>query len=50
MNGKFKWVDFLSRNNTLLINNEKEFNQFKKFLQHLGMIDILNKETEFYNW
>lgn len=50
MNGNFKWIEFLSKNNTLLINNEKEFNQFKKFLQHLDMLSILGKNTEYYNW
>lgn len=50
MNRNFKWIDFLSKSNTLLISNEKEFNQFKKFLQHLGMLSILKKDTEFYNW
>lgn len=50
MNDNFKWIDFLSKNNTLLINNETEFNQFKKFLQHLGLIGILKKDTEYYNW
>lgn len=50
MNGNFKWIDFLSTKNTLLIKNETEFNQFKKFLLHLGMIGILRKDTEYYNW
>lgn len=50
MSSNYKWIEFLSGNNTLLINNEIEFNQFKRFLEQKGMINILRKDTEFYNW
>lgn len=40
-----KWLDFISGNNTLLIENEKDFNKFKDFLEYLN----LGKELKNYN-
>ena len=48
--GRYKWIDFLSHNNTLLITNEKEFNSFKRFLNKLGIVDILGNNTDYIEW
>ena len=50
MDGKYKWLSFLSTNNTLLINNEIEFEQFKTFLLKLDMIDILRGYMQYSDW
>lgn len=47
---KYKWIEFLSHNNTLMVTNEKEFNSFKKFLIKLDIIDILGKNTDYIEW
>lgn len=41
----FPLVNFLSGNNTLLIENEKEFNQLYSLLEKINMEGILGGET-----
>lgn len=43
----YKWIDFLSGNNTIKVTNENEFNKFKEFLNYLGITDILNGTNTF---
>lgn len=43
----YKWIDFLSGNNTIKVTNENEFNKFKDFLKYLGITDILNGTNTF---
>ena len=38
----YKWIDFLSGNNTIKVTNKNEFSKFKDFLNYLGLTDILN--------
>ena len=46
----FKFVEFLSTNNTIIINNEEDFKKFKKFLKKINMLGILKGEEDFYYW
>ena len=50
MDGKYKWIDFLSTNNTLMISNKSEFIKFKSFLKKVDMLDILRDNTNFSDW
>lgn len=50
MNYNYKWIEFLSTNNTLMITNENEFNHFKMFLQRIEMLDILKNNTHYSDW
>lgn len=45
-----KWLDFLSGLNTIVINNEKEFNKFRDFLMDIGLESLLRNETEYTDW
>jgi hypothetical protein len=45
-----KWLDFLSGLNTIVINNEKEFNKFRDFLMDIGLEVLLRNETEYADW
>ena len=46
----FKFVEFLSTNNTIIINNEEDFKKFKKFLKKLNMLEILKGKEDYYYW
>lgn len=46
----FKFVEFLSTNNTIIINNEEDFKKFKKFLKKLNMLGILKGNEDYYYW
>ena len=46
----FKFVEFLSTNNTIIINNEEDFKKFKKFLKKLNMLGILKGKEDYYYW
>lgn len=45
-----KWIDFITNSNSLLVNNEKEFEKFKEFLNKLDLIDELKGYNHFYEW
>ncbi len=45
-----KWLDFLSGLNTIVINNEKEFNKFRDFLMDIGLESLLRNEIEYTDW
>ncbi len=45
-----KWLDFLSGLNTIVINNEKEFNKFRDFLMDIGLDSLLKNDTNFADW
>lgn len=49
-NYDFNFIDFLSGRNTILVENEKEFNQFKKILMKLNMGQCLGKYRTFNDW
>lgn len=49
-NRDIKWLDFLSGINTIKITNEYEFNIFKKFLDDIGLGDLLNNYRDYYDW
>ena len=46
----YKWIDFLSGNNVIKVTNEKEFNKFKRFLEGCGLVEILGKDTSYFDW
>ena len=46
----YSWIDFLSGTNVIKVTNEDEFNIFKEFLKECGLIEILNKDTEYSDW
>lgn len=46
----FKFVDFLATNNTIIINNETEFNKFKRFLKKINMLGILKGKEDYNEW
>ena len=46
----FKFVEFLSTNNTIIINNEEDFKKFKKFLKKINMLGILRGNEDYYYW
>ena len=45
-----EWLNFLSGNNCLLINNEEEFTKFSKFLDFLGLKSFLLNYNTFSKW
>lgn len=45
-----KWLEFITGNNTLLIDNENDFNKFKEFLEYLNLSDVLNKYNTYSEW
>jgi len=46
----YSWIEFLSGRNVIKVTNKDEFQVFKKFLKECGLIEILNKESEFSDW
>lgn len=46
----YSWIDFLSGTNVIKVTNEQDFNIFKNFLKECGLLEILNKETEYSDW
>ena len=46
----YSWIEFLSGRNVIKVTNKDEFEVFKKFLKECGLIEILNKESEFSDW
>lgn len=47
---KTKWLELLTGVNTIIINNEQEFNKFSKFLNDVGLGDLLKDYTSFFDW
>lgn len=45
-----KWLDFFCGLNTLMVTNEKEFNQFRDFLDDIALGKLLNKYRSFSDW
>lgn len=45
-----EWLNFLSGGNSLLINNEKEFEKFSKFLDYLGLKSFLLNYNTYSEW
>lgn len=45
-----KWLDFINGINSLMIKNEKDFEEFKNFICDIGLKDYLNNQTEFSDW
>lgn len=45
-----KWLDFFGGINTIIVNNEIEFNKFYDFMNDLGLQGLFHNTTTFGEW